>query len=160
MKKLFKGLLYFFGVVLLIILTALILPLFFKDKIKASVDEVIAESVDAKVVYDLDKFGLTMFKDFPNLTIKIGDFGVVNNAPFEGDTLAMIGEFGISLDLFSVITDDQMSIKKIYIAEPVFNVLVNAEGVANYDIAKGGDEEEEGDAKTPKDMIAFFYFSY
>lgn len=143
MKKIFKGLLYFLAGLLLIIITALILPLFFKDEIKAAVDTELEKAVNAKIVYDLDKFGLTMLKDFPNLTVQIEDFGVINNAPFDGDTLAMIGEFGVSLDISSVISGDQMEIQKIYVADPVFKILVNEDSIANYDIAKGETEEEE-----------------
>ncbi|MDB4835142.1 hypothetical protein OAH12_01000 [Cyclobacteriaceae bacterium] len=142
MKKVFKGLIYFFGFIFLLLFAAILLPIFFKDEIKIAIDEQIEQSVDAQVIYDIDKFGLTMFKDFPNMTIEIEDFGIINNAPFKGDTLAMIGEFGVSLDLMSVFSGDQLAVNKIYIDEPTIKILVNEDGKANYDIAKGEPEED------------------
>lgn len=144
MKKVVKGLLYFFGgIIALVLIAAVVIPVFFKEDIKAAVDEQLEETVDAKIVYDLDKFGLTLFKDFPNLSISIEEFGVLNNAPFEGDTLAVIGEFGVSLDILSVLKGEQMQINKVYLDRPTIKILVNKDGKANYDIAKGESEEEE-----------------
>jgi hypothetical protein len=144
MKKIIKGLLYFFGgIIALVVIAAIVIPVFFKDDIKAAVDKQLEESIDANIVYDLDKFGLTIFKDFPNLSVEIQDFGVINNAPFEGDTLAMIGEFGVTLDIMSVFNGEQMQISRVYLDKPTIKILVNEEGKANYDIAKGDDEEVE-----------------
>lgn len=139
MKKIIKVLLF---VVLGIIALALVLPFFFKDQIKEAVDKEIDKTLDAQVVFDIDNFGLTLFKDFPNMTLQIEEFGVINNAPFEGDTLAMIGEFGVTLDIMSVFSGEQMKIKKVYIDEPVIKIQVSEDGKANYDIAKGESEED------------------
>ena len=156
MKKVFKGLLYLFGgIITLIIAAAVIIPIVFKDDIKAAVDEQLEETVNAQIVYDLDKFGLTIFKDFPNISIEIQDFGVINNAPFEGDTLAMIGEFGVTLDIMSVFSGKQMKINRVYLDKPTIKVLVNKDGSANYDIAKSTDtKEEETTPEEPSEPFA------
>lgn len=152
MKKIIKGLLYFFGgIIALVLIAAVVIPVFFKDDIKAAVDKQLEETIDAKIVYDLDKFGLTLFKDFPNISVEIEEFGVINNAPFAGDTLAMIGEFGVTLDIMSVFNGEQMQINRVYLDRPTIKILVNEDGKANYDIVKSEDEtvEEEVEDSEP-----------
>ncbi len=122
--------------IVLIVVALAVAPFLFKDKIKAKVDEAIAQNVNAKVYYDLDKFSLSFFKNFPNISLTLGDFGVINNAPFEGDTLTNIKEFVVVVDLMSAIKGQNLVIRKISLVEPYIFIQKNVDGVANYDIAK------------------------
>ncbi len=130
-KKILLGLLIFFVVLLA---AAALVPIIFKDDIKAALDKEIAAKVNAKVFYDADQFGLTLFANFPNVTVKLGDFGVVNKAPFEGDTLLKVNEFAIVLDLMSVLTGDKIKINSVLLDEPHIRALVLPTGQSNYDI--------------------------
>ena len=88
MKKILK----ISGIVLLVLLVLLFtLPFLFKDKIKAKLDSEIAKSINAKVYYDTDKFSLSIFRNFPNLTLSLGNFGMVGKADgFAGDTFFVV----------------------------------------------------------------------
>lgn len=137
-----KKVLIVFGVIIALLLAAMILiPIIFKDDIKKGIDDVIAENVDAQVYFDTNKFGLSFFSHFPSLTVKMEDFGVVNNAPFKGDTLVGIQRFELAINVMSLL-GDKIELNGIYLIQPNINVKVLKNGKANYDIAKSSGEEE------------------
>lgn len=130
-----KKLLYvFLGLVAFVLVAAATVPLLFKDDIKAALDKELATSVNAKVYYDADQFSLSVFSNFPQLTVKLGDFGVVNKAPFEGDTLIAVKEFNIVVDLMSVLTGDQIKIRSVLLDQPDIYAMVMPDGTANWQI--------------------------
>ncbi|HZD04189.1 MAG TPA: hypothetical protein VE173_04700, partial [Longimicrobiales bacterium] len=90
------------GVALGSVLAVLILvPLFFggpiAERVRAGIDGAVAARVD------WGGFGLTLFRDFPNPTVRLDDLTVIGVDRFEGDTLAAVGSFRLSLDLGSVV---------------------------------------------------------
>ena len=88
MKKALKWTLIVLGGLLVLILAAaFIIPIVFKDDIKAAIDKELAKSVNADVVFDVDKFSLSLFSNFPNITAEMNDLGVFNREPFAGEIL-------------------------------------------------------------------------
>ncbi|MEL6592536.1 MAG: AsmA-like C-terminal region-containing protein, partial [Bacteroidota bacterium] len=131
MKKLLRIL---FIVVALIVGTLAAAPFLFKDKIKALIIETANESIKGELYFaDLD---LSFFRNFPNVRVSIQDFGLVNEAPFVGDTLAQGKEIALVVNLMSVIGDGPMEIKRLLLNEPDIKVHVLADGQANYDIVR------------------------
>jgi hypothetical protein len=136
MKKALKWTLIIFGgLIILLVAAALILPAVFKDDIKAAIDKELAKSVNADVIFDLDKFDISLFKNFPNLTATMGDLGVINREPFAGEALFVTEEFQVEVNLVDILFGDQLRVKGISIVRPIINVKVNKDGKANYDIA-------------------------
>jgi hypothetical protein len=133
MKKILIVLLSALAVTLLILIAV---PFLFKDKIKAAVDEAIAQNINANVHYDTEKLGLSIFSNFPNISVSLGDFSVVNNAPFEGDTLASVKEFKVVVDIMSLISGDKMVINSVLLDQPKMLVQVTKDGKASWDITK------------------------
>lgn len=131
------------GLIGLIVLAGFLVPILFKDDIKKAIDNAIAENINAEVYFDVDKFDLTVFKNFPDITVTLDDFGVVGINEFKGDTLASINSFRVVVDIMSVLNDDKMVINGIYLGGANIHVIVNENGLANYDIAKPTEEEEE-----------------
>ena len=129
-----KVLIVLLAVVVFIFIALISIPFLFKDKIKAAVDNAISKSVNAKVYYEADNFSLSLLKHFPNVSVNLKEFGVINNAPFDGDTLAAVGEFNIVVDIMSVISGDKMKIKSVYLDEPNLFVQVTKGGLASWDI--------------------------
>src|SRR5690606_22610214 len=101
------------GIFLLLLAIAALLPVIFKDEIKAKVDQELAKSVNAQVNFDADNFSVSLFRKFPNITASLKDFSVVGNAPFAGDTLAAAESSQITLNIWSVLFGDQMKISSI-----------------------------------------------
>lgn len=149
MKKALKWILIILGSLIIIILAAaFILPIVFKDDIKAAIDKEIAKSVNAEVVFDVNKFNLTLFRNFPNVTVELGDLGVINREPFDGQVLFATDRFEVEVNLKEILFGDQMRVKGISLIKPVINIKVLEDGRANWDIAIPSSDtvqvEEEG----------------
>lgn len=142
MKKLLYILL---GLILLLVAAAVAVPIIFKDDIKAAIDEQIEASVNADVVFDVENLDISLFSNFPNLTVSMTDFGVINRAPFEGHILFVAESFELEVNLMSVI-NGEMRLKGLAFNQPEIRVKVLEDGTANYDIAIPSEEvpvEEE-----------------
>lgn len=121
------------GLFLFILALAFILPIIFKDEIRARVDQEIANSVNAEVFFE--EFSVSLFRNFPNVTASLDEFGVVGKVPFAGDTLVSGKRFEIALNLMSVLFDDQIKVNGIEMENPKVLIKVLEDGTANYDIA-------------------------
>ncbi|MES2794358.1 MAG: AsmA family protein, partial [Bacteroidota bacterium] len=131
MKKIFA----IVGIVLLFsILLLASLPLFFKDKIKAKIDVEIEKKIDAKVFYG--DFGLSIFKNFPQITVSLSNFGITGNAPFRSDTLVAAQEFNTSFDLMSIFKESQIKVNSVTLNQPKIHLKVLKDGTNNFDIYK------------------------
>ena len=100
-----KKILKIIGILVLILLiSAFAIPYFFKDQIKAKIQTVINEKVDAKVAFaDAD---LSLFKNFPNANVTIEKLSIINKAPFEGDTLAAFEELNLKMSIKELLKGD------------------------------------------------------
>ncbi len=117
----------------------IILPLAFKGKIVEQLKIEINKNVDAKV--DFDGFSLSFIRNFPDINMKMRNISVVNNKPFEGDTLANIKGLSLTVNLMSFISGDEYEIKKINLDNPNIHAKILEDGSANWDIAKESEEE-------------------
>ena len=138
-----KALIIFISILVVLVVAAAAVPFLFEDKIKAKIDEEIAQSVNADVVFDADKFGITLFKDFPNITVTLEDFGIVGRDEFEGEVLLAVKKFELEANLKSVVFDDQVRLKGVTLVDPKVNVIVLSNGKANYDIMIPTEEKPE-----------------
>src|SRR5678815_2984856 len=90
------------GSVLGLVLIALVtVPLLFADQIAARVKTEVNRAVNARV--DWRDAGLSLFGDFPNLTLRLDDLSIAGKRLFAGDTLARIHRLGVVLDIGSVL---------------------------------------------------------
>ncbi len=132
--KLFKRILRIFAILLLaIILLLAAAPFLFKDKIQEIVRTELNSSLNAEVFFG--DVGLSFFQNFPNARITIKDLMVVNKAPFEGDTLLSTAALELVADLESVISGDEIRLRKLNLRQPKVLIRVLKDGRANYDIA-------------------------
>ncbi len=135
----FKKILIGFLLLIVLLVGALAaIPFLFKDELLAFAKKQINTYLTAKV--DFTDFDVSIFKDFPNISLSLGDVSVVNGAPFEGDTLAGIKDVTVSLDIMSVIKGEQYVIRNVALTEPRIRVKVLKDGTANYDIMKPSDQ--------------------
>src|SRR5882672_3719399 len=134
MKILKKILIGLAGVAVLMIASAIILPILFKDKIKSKIDEEIAKTINADVIFDVNNFSLSVFRHFPNITVEVKELGVFNRAPFAGVHLFVVDRFDVEINLKDVLFGDQLRVKGITLVHPQINVKVLKNGQANYNI--------------------------
>ena len=122
-------------VLLLLVISAFVIPYFFKDQIKAKILTSINEKVDAKVAFaDAD---LSLFRNFPNASVSIEKLSIINKAPFEGDTLVAFDELNLKMSIKELFKGDNepINIDGISSKNGLINIIFNKDGIGNYDIA-------------------------
>lgn len=145
MKKFLK----IFAIFLVVVLTLLIvLPFAFKGKIVSTLKEEINNNMNAKV--DFSGFGLSLFRNFPDFTLRIDNLSVAGLGDFEGDTLAKISSLRLTLDLMSVFKGSPYEIKGISLNDASILLKVLEDGKANWDIAMPSDTPVE-EAEVPSE---------
>jgi hypothetical protein len=144
-----KKILKIVGIVfLLLIISAFAIPYFFKDQIKARILTAINEKVDAKVAFaDAD---LSLFRNFPNASVSIEKLSIINKAPFEGDTLVSLGELNLKMSIKELFKgeNEPMSIDGISSKNGLINIIIDKNGVGNFDIALKDDKKGADDGKS------------
>lgn len=134
-------------VLLLLVVSAFAIPYFFKDQIKAKIEKAINEKVDAKVAFaDAD---LSLFRNFPNASVKVEKLSIINKAPFEGDTLVAFDELNLKMSIGQLFNSDTepMQIDGIDSKNGLINIIFNKDGVGNFDIALK-EEKKADDSKS------------
>ena len=130
-KRILIGLVIFLVV---LVGAAIVLPIVFKDDIKAAIDKAFAKNVNADIVFDVNNFSLSVFSHFPSVTAEIKELGVFNRAPFEGEHLFVVHQLDIEINLMDVLFGDRLRLKGITLVKPQISVKVLPDGRANYDI--------------------------
>src|SRR5690606_23468241 len=124
------------GIILGILLLFLFLtPFIFKGQIKDLVLKTINENLNAQVAFtDID---LSLIRNFPDATLSIEDLLIVNNAPFEGDTLVFGEEIVLEMSVMELFkgSEEPKKIDAISINRTLLNLKLDSIGNANYDIA-------------------------
>jgi hypothetical protein len=138
------------GIILLILVLLFTVPVIFKKQIRAKVEQVINESVNATVKFEDYKLGF--FKDFPNLSFSMTNLSVVGINKFEGDTLAGFNSFSLVFNLSSLFKKTGYEVKTIIMDKAVVNAIVLKDGTANWDIMKDTTSAEEVPAESPSTM--------
>lgn len=132
MKKTFK----IIGIVLLVIVVILVAaPFLFESQIKDYVRKTANESVDAQV--EFSDISLSFFRSFPQATVVLENFSVINNEPFKGDTLAIGEELQLEMSIKELFkgADEPKVLDDIKVNNTFLNIRVDSLGNANYDIA-------------------------
>ncbi len=147
MKKILK----IFGIFVLILVIGLIAaPFLFKGTIEKLIKKTINNNVNAQVEWrDLD---LTLFSSFPDATVVIKDFSVVNNDPFKGDTLASGERLELQMGIKQLLKkeNEQIKVDELNLEKAYINIKVDSLGNTNYDIAK----EQPQTIETPTDTTS------
>lgn len=135
MKKTLKTVLkIILGLFILILIILFTVPILFKEKIKTKVEQVINESVNAKVVF-VD-YNLSFFRNFPNLSFSLKDVYVIGIEKFDGDTLAGFKSFSLVFNLASLLGQSGYEVKSVILDRAIVNAIVLEDGSANWDITR------------------------
>lgn len=136
LRRLFK----WTGLTLLFLLIAIILiPIIFKDEIKEMVLKEVSKSLKADVT--IKDFDLTFLSTFPNVTIQLHDTKVTGRTEFKGVELASVKTIEAHVGLWDVIGGDEIEIDEVHISDAKFDVRVDPDGKANYNIVIPEDEQ-------------------
>jgi hypothetical protein len=153
-RRLFK----WTGITLLFLIIAIILiPILFKDQIKELVLKEVSKSLKADVT--IKDFDLTFLSTFPNVTIQLYDTKVTGRTEFKGVELANIKTIEAHVGLWDVIGGDEIEIDEVHISDAKFDVRVDPEGKANYDIVIPTDEKPVEDQEPSKFKMSLKEYS-
>lgn len=139
------------GLILLILVAMFTIPIIFKEEIRTKVEQVINESVNAKVQFEDYKLGF--FKNFPNLSFSLNNLSVVGIDKFENDTLAGFRSFSLVFNLASLLGDSGYEVKSIVMDKAVINAIVLKDGTANWDIMKDTTSTEDVEEDTTSSSL-------
>lgn len=124
-----------------LLVALLVLPFLFIDQIETRVRAEIEAATRVRVTWS--DIGLTFFRDFPHPTFSLSGLTVVGKGRFEGDTLATVGDFRLSLNGTSVIGavrgNGPLVIRSVRIDEPTLRLQVDEDGNANWDVLPESD---------------------
>lgn len=144
LKRILKGT---FVTLAVLIVAMIAIPYLFRDQIVEVLKEQINASVSRAEV-DFSDVSLSLFRSFPDFHLGIQDLSVTGLDQFEGIELFAAREIGVSLDLLSVISSSQpYTISGIHLISPSVNVLIAADGIANYDIMEVEETAEESETQ-------------
>lgn len=132
MKKILKITAIVLGTILLLLLLT---PILFEKQLKDLVQKTINENVNAQVAFtDID---LSLLRNFPRATVSLNEISILNNAPFEGDTLAFSEEVILKMSVMELFRDSgkPMKIDALEVNNTLLNIKVDSLGNNNYDIA-------------------------
>lgn len=132
-----------FGVLILLLGAVLAIPVLFKDKILARIQQEINQSLQAKVYFDPDQISLSLFRHFPKVSAGLGGFGVVGIDQFEKDTLIHGERLDLAFNLKSVLFDEYPTLSGLYFEGGDLYIKVLEDGSANYDIVKPSEASSE-----------------
>lgn len=120
------------GIILLVLIAAAVaIPLLFKGKITRIIKEQINKSIAAKV--DFSDVDLSLFRNFPKLSVALDSLRVTGIDEFAEDTLVSARRINVALDLFSVF-GSEMKIHSIQVDTPRVHAIVHKNGHANWNI--------------------------
>jgi len=139
MKKAFKIL---FIALFLSMLAIVATPFLFKGKIVNLLKEQINNNLNATVSFDED-VSLSLIRSFPNFTLGIDEIMVIGKDTFTQDTLAKIKSLELKMDLMSVFSGSQISIRRVSLEEPKIHIKVLQDGRANYEITLSDNNQVE-----------------
>ncbi len=124
------------GLFLLLAILTWAIPFFFKNDIKALIEKEAEKTIDAEFRFDIDKFSLSIFRNFPNLSVSQGDVSIVGKGDFKGDTLMSFKNLRVSINIWNVLVGSEVNVRGIYLDSPRIFAKVRKDGKANWDIMK------------------------
>ncbi|MBT0607668.1 AsmA family protein [Aequorivita echinoideorum] len=130
MKKFLK----IFGIVLGILLILLLAaPFLFKGSLEKMLKKTINENLNATVAWE--ELDLSLFRSFPDASLQLNNFNVLNKAPFAGDTLASGKSLKLDMGVMQLFKSKNLKIDAIHLDGAFINIKIDSLGNANYDIA-------------------------
>ena len=150
-----KVIIIILSILALFIGAAVAIPVIFKDDIKAAIDAEIAKSVNADVYFDPQKLGLSLFSNFPNITVSMEELGIFGRDEFSEYVLLAVERFEVEVNLSHLLFGDNIRISGITLTRPHIFIKVLENGKANYDIAVESDTTTPDTTTTASSDMAF-----
>ena len=114
------------------------IPLFFKNTLLEKTKTTINKQVNAEV--NFDDFNLSLFKNFPKVTLELGNVLVTGVDEFQQDTLLNVASIRAKMNLKELFNKEGKSIEEIVFFEPDVKLIAGESGKTNWDLLKDSPE--------------------
>ena len=132
--KILKRIFVTIGVIIgLFLLAAILVPIIFKGKILAVVKKEMNDNLNATT--DFKDVDLSLFHNFPHLSVSIQQLSIVGKGTFSSDTLISANSIDVALDLMKAL-GGSYDILNIGLINPRIHAIVHSNGEANWNITK------------------------
>jgi hypothetical protein len=143
-------------IILVFLILLFILPFAFRGKIIKIAKEQINSSINARS--DFENLTVSLFRNFPDLSVGLKNMYIAGIDDFEGDTLFSANSINVVVDIVSAIKMENIKIKRIFVDKPRINALILEDGRANWDIVKESDEETDTTASDLNPKVELKHF--
>ncbi|QDO93332.1 AsmA family protein [Formosa sediminum] len=158
MKKTLKIVGIVIGLLIIFLIAA---PFLFEGKILEIVKSTVNKNIDAE--FDFADADISFIRNFPEVSVAVNDMSIVNTGTFAGETLVAAKEANVSVPFMQIFNsaDEGYTINSFSIDGAVVNILINEEGLVNYDIAKkDGTEVPVNTSETPTSNVTLSIQKY
>ncbi len=121
----------------------ILLPMLFPEYIEKEVKQYANRHIEGKL--NFENSSLSFFNHFPSLTLSLEKFELSGSAPFQNENLIRAEEVAFGVDLYKLIFEGTVEIDEIFAENPVINVKVDENGLANYNVYKSTDSKTASD---------------
>ena len=145
------------GLILLVLIGLVVaLPWFLEGKIGEIVKNKVNNNINATL--DFKDANLSLIKSFPNAYVSLKEITLINQGPFEGDTLFASEEIALNLSIRELFksADEPITIQRLNIDGAKLHIKVDQNENANYDIVK---ETEGAATESSEDTDSSFTFA-
>ena len=111
----------------------LVLPIFFKKEVKATITNEVSKHIAAD--FSIDAISVHVFTSFPKVSIVLSDILISNKTPFAGDTLVYIENVELKTSLDNLLSK-KLSIDYFSASNADIRLKTNIDNISNYDIFK------------------------
>ena len=123
------------AIIVLILAFIIIIPIVFEDKIIDLVKQTANNNLNASL--DFEEADLSIFSSFPSAGVTLGKVSIINQAPFEGDTLFSAKAIDLKIPLLELFKkSSEISLTSFTVNKAIVAIKIDKDGNANYDITK------------------------
>lgn len=151
MKKVVLIIIIVFVVVLV---TLISIPIVFKQSILEKTKTTINKQLNAKV--EFDGFKLSLFRNFPKITIELQNVSITGKGEFQADTLLAVETARAKMNIMSLFKKSERSIEEINLIQPKLNLIVGKTGNANWNVTVETESKPEVSVENPVEQDDVF----
>lgn len=128
-----KGLIIGGSIFAILIAVMILIPFLFKDKIKDAVINAANNNLNAEL--HVKDFGISIFSNFPNITLSLEEMSVSGIGDFAGDTLVKAKSADVTLNIIQVLKGNY-EVSRMNMDGAIVYAKVLTDGRVNWDIVK------------------------
>ena len=134
--------------------TLISIPFLFKKSILEKTKTTINKQLNAEV--EFEGFKLSLFRNFPKVTIELKNVSITGKGEFQTDTLLAVETARSKMNIMSLFKKTDRSIAEINLIQPKLNLIVGKTGNANWNVTVETDSKSEVPIEKPVEQEDVF----